>query len=87
MSNFNQSFYTPATHYTREMAEARLIEKGYSDLRYTGLSYANGASFYFEDSKGNEIRVSDHRLTGHRAFGTIQVDIVERKTMGVGSNK
>jgi len=81
MANFNKNFYQPKTEYTREMAEARLVEKGLKGFRFTGCSYSNGASFYFEGVNGEKIRVSDHRLTGRRALGVIQVDLVEQAAM------
>lgn len=80
-SNFNSNFYQPKIEYTREMAEARLTEKGFSGFRFTGSSHSNGASFYFEGVNGEKIRVSDHRLTGRRAFGLIQVDLVELEAL------
>ena len=81
MSNFNSNFYTSNTSYTREMAEARMIEKGYSNFSFLGSSFSNGASFYFELQDGRKVRVSDHKLTGNRAFNTIQIYIVEPKTL------
>lgn len=83
MANFNKNFYQPKTEYTREMAEARLTEKGFSGFRFTGASHSNGASFYFEGVNGEKIRVSDHRLTGRRALGVIQVDLVEAGSLSV----
>lgn len=83
MANFNKNFYQPKTEYTREMAEARLVEKGLKGFRFTGCSYSNGASFYFEGVNGEKIRVSDHRLTGRRALGVIQVDLVEAGSLSV----
>ena len=83
MANFNKNFYQPKTEYTREMAEARLTEKGFSGFRFTGCSYSNGASFYFEGVNGEKIRVSDHRLTGRRALGIIQVDLVEAGSLSI----
>lgn len=79
---FNQRFYTPQTNYTRESAEKRLISLGYKNFSFKGSSYTNGASFYFTNEKGEEIRVSDHRLTGKRAFDCIQVDLIEVSTIG-----
>jgi len=76
---FNSNFYQSNNSYTREMAEAILTKKGFKNVTYKSSSFANGASFYFESEMGREIRVSDHKLTGKRAFDTIQVDLVERK--------
>lgn len=81
MANFNKNFFHPKTEYTREMAEDRLSEKGFTGFRFTGCSYSNGASFYFEGANGQKIRVSDHRLTGRRALGVIQVDLVELEAL------
>jgi hypothetical protein len=80
---FNKDFFTSNTKYTREIAEARLIELGYSNFTFKNSCYTNGASFYFTSSEGKEIRVSDHSLTGKRAFTTIQVDIVEKKNISI----
>lgn len=63
------------------MAEARLVEAGYSNFQFTGSSYSNGASFYFDGPNGEKIRVSDHRLTGNRAFEIIQVPFQAPKVM------
>lgn len=81
MTTFNNDFYTPNRGYTRNDAENRLIAKGIKNFTFTGESYSNGASFYFELESGRKIRVSDHRLTGNRAFDYIQIDIVEFKTL------
>jgi hypothetical protein len=81
MTTFNNNFYTPTTSYTREMAEMRLTSLGYKDFSFKSSCYTNGASFYFEGEEGQEIRVSDHPLTGKRAFNTIQVSIVELKKL------
>lgn len=79
---FNSNLYQPRTDYTREMAEKVMIENGYVNFHFTGMSYTNGASFYFE-SEGKKIRVSDHNLTGKRAFEVIQLDIVKVKKASV----
>lgn len=76
MNAFNRDFYRPNRNYTREAAEQRLISLGYKDFHFKSASYANGASFYFESEDGQVIRVSDHPLTGKRAFDVIQVDII-----------
>ncbi len=81
MSTFNQNFFQPKREYTREMAEARLVEKGFSDFTFTGCSFSSGASFYFDGPKGEKIRVSDHALTGNRAFDVIQVRFEEPVVM------
>ncbi len=78
--NFNKDFFQPNRTNTREIAEARLIELGYSNFQYTGCSYANGSSFYFTSENGQEIRVSDHRLTGKRALEIIDISIVAEPT-------
>ncbi len=36
--------------------------------------------FYFVDQEGNELRVSDHPLTGKRAFNTIEISILPEIT-------
>jgi hypothetical protein len=81
MTSFNNSFYRPNFNYTREYAEARLTSLGYKNFSFTGSSFSNGASFYFQSESGQEIRVSDHPLTGKRAFDCIQVAIREIKSM------
>lgn len=81
MNTFNPKFYQPNRSYTREIAEQRLISLGFSNFTFKSASYANGASFYFESKDGQQIRVSDHRLTGKRAFDVIQVDIEEPKAL------
>jgi hypothetical protein len=81
MLNFNSNFYQPNFKYTREIAEQRLISLGYKNFSFVSASYTNGASFYFTSEEGKEIRVSDHPLTGKRAFETIDVAIVEIKVM------
>lgn len=83
MNTFNSNFYQPDTTATRTQAEKRLIELGYSNFTFKSQSKTNGASFYFEGENGEEIRVSDHPLTGRRAFNTVQVDLYEIKTMTV----
>lgn len=80
---FNNDFYTPNRKYTRDMAEARLLELGYKNFHFKSVSYSNGASFYFESEDGKEIRVSDHPLTGKRAFDFVQIAIVEPKVLSV----
>lgn len=80
MNTFNSNFYKANRSYTREIAEQRLISLGYKDFTFKSVSYTNGASFYFESEDGTEIRVSDHPLTGRRAFDVVQVDIVPVKT-------
>ncbi len=82
MSTFNQNFFQPNREYTREMAESRLAEKGFSGFTYTGCSFSNGASFYFDGANGEKIRVSDHALTGSRAFDVIQVRFEEPEPPG-----
>jgi len=78
---FNSNFFQADRSYTREIAEAILVKKGFKNFTFKSSSFSNGASFYFESENGKEIRVSDHCLTGRRAFETIQVDLVERKTL------
>lgn len=80
---FNPKFYQPKMNYSREMAENRLFSLGYKNFRFKSCSFSHGASFYFESENGEEIRVSDHPLTGRRAFNTIQIYIVEPKIMSV----
>lgn len=77
--NFNKSSYQPNLKATREQAEQRLISLGYKNFSFKSCSFSNGASFYFEGENGEEIRVSDHFLTGRRAFTTIQVSLYEVK--------
>lgn len=74
---FNKNFYKPNFNYTREMAEQRLISLGYKDFIFKGCSYTFGASFYFYLEDGREIRVSDHPLTGKRAFEVIDIPITD----------
>ncbi len=76
-TNFNSNFYQANKSYNREFAENVLIQKGYSNFDFTGCSYSNGASFYFVLEDGRKVRVSDHNLTGKRAFEYIQVRLVE----------
>lgn len=76
---FNENFYQPNYKYTRDFAEQRLIEKGFSNFHFTGCSYAHGASFYFILEDGRKVRVSDHPLTGNRAFDYIQVMLFDKK--------
>jgi len=80
-STFNPNFYRPRMEYTREMAEARLKDLGYTEFYFTGCSHSNGASFYFELKDGTKVRVSDHPLTGRRAFDYIDISIVPIKTL------
>ena len=82
-SNFNADFYRPNRSYTREDAEGRLISKGVKNFSFTGVSYSNGTSFYFELNNGTKIRVSDHPLTGERAFDYVQISIVEIKKLSI----
>lgn len=76
---FNKDFFTPDHSYTREMAEQKLREKGFKNFQFSGSSFANGASFYFTSDKGEEIRVSDHKLTGKRLFDVIDIPFHEPK--------
>jgi hypothetical protein len=87
MTSFNNNFYQPNKNYTREMAEQRLLSLGYDSFSFKSCSFTNGASFYFQGKEGQEIRVSDHPLTGNRAFETIDIAIVERKTIGINRAK
>lgn len=80
MKTFNNDFYQNNAKYTREQAESKMIENGYSNFHFKGCSFSNGSSFYF-DVDGKEVRVSDHILTGKRAFDTIQISFVEVKTL------
>ncbi len=81
MNKFNPNFYQPNRSYTREIAEQRLLSLGFKNFQFKGCSFSNGASFYFENEEGREIRVSDHPLTGKRAFDIIQVNIEEPKVL------
>ena len=81
MATFNSNFYQSNRNYTRELAEQRLASLGFNNFSFKSISYSNGFSCYFTDSDGKEIRVSDHPLTGKRAFDTIQISIVEIKTL------
>lgn len=85
MSNTN--FFTPNFSYTKEIAEKRLQDLGYKNFSFKGQSFEHGASFYFEDEDGKEIRVSDHNLTGKRADECTQVRIVEIRELPVRSKK
>lgn len=80
---FNSSFYKPNTSVTREMAEDRMKESGYTSFHFRASSYSNGASFYFTLDDGKEVRVSDHKLTGKRAVRTIQIDLFPVKKMKI----
>lgn len=81
MNTFNSNFYQSNRNYTKEMAEARLVDLGYKNFTFKSVSYTNGASFYFESEDGKELRVSDHHLTGKRAFDTVQIDIIPVKVL------
>ena len=87
MTTFNSNFYQPNTKYTREDAEARLISLGYKNFSFKSASYSNGCSFYFIGEDGKEIRVSDHPLTGKRAFETVQISMVDVKILKVEVKK
>ena len=80
-AQFNSDFYTANKSYTREIAESKMTEKGYSNFTFTGCSYSNGASFYFTLEDGRKVRVSDHKLTGKRAFELIQISFIEQTVM------
>ena len=86
MSNFNNKFYSPNTSYTREDAEKVMKENGYTDFQFKSCSFSNGASFYF-DVNGKEIRVSDHPLTGKRAFNTIQLSLLKKSVIKANIKK
>jgi hypothetical protein len=81
MENFNSNYYQVNKRYTKEMAEQRLIEKGYSKFSFKSASFSNGASFYFTLENGQELRVSDHSLTGKRSFNTIEILFIEPKVL------
>lgn len=78
---FNSNFYQPNTSATREMAEKRMVESGYTSFSFKASSFSNGASFYFTLDNGQEVRVSDHLLTGKRASETTQVALFPVKKM------
>lgn len=80
MKNFNNSFYQTNKRFTRKDAEKVMLENGYSDFQFKAASFSNGSSFYFS-SNGIEIRVSDHPLTGKRAFDTVQLSLVKISTL------
>lgn len=80
MTNFNPSFYESNRKYTKKDAETILTSLGYNNVSFIGLSYANGSSFYFEGENGEQIRVSDHKLTGKRSFNTTQISLNKTKT-------
>lgn len=82
-SNFNSNFYASNRTYTRQDAEERLIEKGIKEFAFTGQSYSNGASFYFEMSNGVKIRVSDHPLTGSRSFDYVQISLIKISKLSI----
>ena len=76
---FNHNFYRPNMKYTREDAERVMRENGYTSFHFKGCSYSNGASFYFDvEGLDKEVRVSDHPLTGRRAFYVIELSLVKR---------
>lgn len=79
-TNFNKAFFTANRNYTREIAEQKMKENGYTNYSFDGCSYENGASFYFTLDNGKKVRVSDHSLTGKRAFEYVQISFVEAKT-------
>lgn len=82
---FNPNFYQSNMKYTREDAERVMRENGYTSFHFKGCSYSNGASFYFDvEGLDKEVRVSDHPLTGRRAFDVIELSFVKR---GVGLPK
>jgi len=81
MSKFNSNIYQPNKNYSVNDAEKRLLSLGYFGFEFKSVSYTNGCSFYFTSNEGKEIRVSDHPLTGKRAFDTIQVLITEVKAL------
>lgn len=81
MTNFNHKAFKPNVEATLEMAERRLIDNGYKNFTFKSVSRTNGVSFYFLSENGEEIRVSDHFLTGRRAFTTIQVSLFELKKL------
>lgn len=83
MTIFNNSFYQPNRNYTIEMAESRLNDLGYKNYSFNSSCYTNGASFYFTSENGETIRVSDHELTGCRAFNTIQVSLIEKPKVSI----
>ena len=85
--NFNSNFYKSNTEATKEQAIARLKEEGYNNFYFTGMSRTNGASFYFKLEDGQEARVSDHPLTGRRAFETIQVRLNEVRTLSLSNER
>jgi hypothetical protein len=82
-SNFNSNFYASNRTYTRQDAEERLIEKGIKEYTFTGQSYSNGASFYFEMNNGVKVRVSDHPLTGNRAFDYVQISLIKISKLSI----
>ena len=60
-------------------AEKVMTENGFTDFTFTGASYTNGASFYFTLFDNRKVRVSDHPLTGNRAFDVIQLSLFKVK--------
>jgi len=87
MTAFNSNFYQSNNKYTLEMAIEKLTSLGYSDFQFKSCSFTNGASFYFTSKDGEEIRVSDHPLTGKRAANTIQISLVTIKTFSPNTQK
>ena len=81
--NFNSNFYQSNSSFTKEMADAKMIASGYASFQFTGSSYSNGASFYYELENGKKVRVSDHPLTGKREIDMIQISLVQIKKMGI----
>jgi len=81
--SFNKNFYQPNTKATREMAEKRMLETGFKSFSFKGSSFSNGASFYFTLTDGREVRVSDHPLTGNRAFNVLEVNLYPVKKLGL----
>jgi hypothetical protein len=82
---FNKNFFASNRSYTLEMAENIMFENGYSNFQFKGSSFTNGASFYFT-CNDKEIRVSDHTLTGKRAFNVTQLSFAKPSIFEVKAN-
>ncbi len=82
MNTFNKNFFQSNRSYTRQMAEDKLKSLGMIVISFNSCSYEHGASFYFNcENCDKEVRVSDHDLTGKRAFEYKQISFIEKKFM------
>lgn len=78
-NKFNEDFFKPNNTATLQQAEEKLKSLGFKNFQFKSVSRTNGVSFYFVSESGQEIRVSDHPLTGKRAHNTIDIPLFDRK--------